>query len=164
MAWTGKILRVDLSSGNIAAEPRERMVARMMNETAGGLIKRWCQQRGVKVLTSTGVTGLEAGDPLGVELDDGQTLAADLVIRATGVRPNVDFLTASGIDLDQGVLVNECLRPTSRGSTPPATLVGVGTSRPVTSASRPSSLPRWSTGVWRRTIWCVNSSYHTGAT
>ena len=115
MAWTGKILRVDLSSGNIAAEPRERMVARMMNETAGGLIKRWCQQRGVKVLTSTGVTGLEAGDPLGVELDDGQTLAADLVIRATGVRPNVDFLTASGIDLDQGVLVNECLRTNVEG-------------------------------------------------
>lgn len=101
--------------GLTVVEPRDRMVARMMNQTAGGLIKRWCQQRGVKVLTSTGVTGLEAGDPLGVELDDGQTLAADLVIRATGVRPNVDFLTASGIDLDQGVLVNECLRTNVEG-------------------------------------------------
>jgi hypothetical protein len=29
-------------------------------------------------------------------------LTADLVIRATGVRPNVDFLEQAGIDVDQG--------------------------------------------------------------
>jgi NAD(P)H-nitrite reductase large subunit len=91
-------------------EPMDRMVPRMMNETAGGLIKRWCETKGVRVLTGLKATSIEPGTPLGVTLDDGQALPADLVIRATGVRPNVDFLADSGVEVDQGVLVSECLQ------------------------------------------------------
>jgi len=90
-------------------EPMDRMVPRMMNQTAGGLIKRWCEEQGVRVLTGCKAAAIQPGSPLGVDLDDGRTLAADLVIRATGVRPNVDFLGASGIEVDQGILVTECL-------------------------------------------------------
>ena len=36
----------------------------------------------------------------------GDTLPADLVIAATGVRPNIDFLEGSGIRTDYGVLVD----------------------------------------------------------
>jgi len=90
-------------------EPMDRMVPRMMNQTSGGLIKRWCEQQGVRVLTGCKAASIQPGAPLGVDLDDGRTLAADLVIRATGVRPNVDFLAGSGIEIDQGILVTECL-------------------------------------------------------
>jgi NAD(P)H-nitrite reductase large subunit len=90
-------------------EPMDRMVPRMMNHTAGGLIKRWCEGKGVRVLTGCKASAIQPGEPLGVELDDGRTLPADLVIRATGVRPNVGFLEASGIEVDQGILVTECL-------------------------------------------------------
>jgi NAD(P)H-nitrite reductase large subunit len=90
-------------------EPMDRMVPRMMNQTAGGLLKRWCEGKGVTVLTGAKAAAIHPGAPLGVELDDGRTLAAELVIRATGVRPHVDFLQGSGIDLDQGVLVGDCL-------------------------------------------------------
>ena len=44
-----------------------------------------------------------------VELDNGETLPADLVITATGVRSNISFLEGSGVDVDQGVLVNSQL-------------------------------------------------------
>jgi len=91
-------------------EPMDRMVPRMLNQTAGGLLKRWCEQKGVSVLTEAKATGIHPGKPLGVELDDGRNLKADLVIRATGVHPNVDFLEGSGIDIDQGLLVSECLQ------------------------------------------------------
>jgi NAD(P)H-nitrite reductase large subunit len=91
-------------------EPMDRMVPRMMNQSAGGLIKRWCETKGVRVLTGLKATSIEPGPPLGVTLDDGRTLTADLVIRATGVRPNVDFLEGSDVEVDQGVLVSECLQ------------------------------------------------------
>ena len=91
-------------------EPMDRMVPRMMNPSAGGLIKRWCETKGVRVLTGLKAASIEPGTPLGVTLDNGQTLTADLVIRATGVRPNVDFLQGSDIEVDQGVLVSECLQ------------------------------------------------------
>ena len=87
-------------------EMEDRMVPRMMNAVAGGLIKAWCENKGVKVLTSTQVEAIDAGQPLTVRLNNGNTLAADLVIAATGVRPNIDFLEGSGIRTDYGVLVD----------------------------------------------------------
>ena len=40
-------------------EMGDRMVPRMMNDTAGGMIKAWCEQKGVRVHTSTQVTAIE---------------------------------------------------------------------------------------------------------
>ena len=45
-----------------------------------------------------------------VRLSNGQTLDADLVISATGVKPNVAFLKDSGIECGQGVLADERLQ------------------------------------------------------
>ncbi|MFZ5558978.1 MAG: NAD(P)/FAD-dependent oxidoreductase [Pseudomonadota bacterium] len=90
-------------------EMGNRLVPRMMSETAGGLIKRWVETRGVRVLTSTRVEKMEpAGkDAVDVTLSDGSHLTVDLVVNATGVAPNVDFLKSSGIRIDAGVLVDE---------------------------------------------------------
>jgi NAD(P)H-nitrite reductase large subunit len=90
-------------------ELENRMVPRMMNEASGGLIKRWCEQRGVRVLTSTRVEAITGGNPLAVSLSTGETLIANLVISATGVAPNTQFLEGSNVDIDQGILVNEYL-------------------------------------------------------
>lgn len=51
-----------------------------------------------------------AGSAMRVRLSNGQTLEADLVISATGVKPNVGFLKGSGIECDQGVLTDERLQ------------------------------------------------------
>ncbi len=90
-------------------EMSDRMVPRMMNEKAGYLIKQWCRQKGINVLTSTKVTSIEKAETsvLTLHLDHDNTVDADLLISATGVRPNIDFLTTSGIKTDQGVLVNQ---------------------------------------------------------
>src|SRR5579885_1378232 len=90
-------------------EMANRMVPRMMNTTAGGLIKQWCLDKGVRVHTSTKVTAIEKGPDgrgLRVRLDNGTVLPADLIISATGVRPNIGFLKGSGIKTDHGVLIN----------------------------------------------------------
>jgi NAD(P)H-nitrite reductase large subunit len=86
----------------------DRMVPRMMNEKAGNLIKQWCIHKGVKVHTSTQVTSIEKSQisALKIQLDHGNTIDADLLVSATGVRANIDFLADSGIKTDQGILVN----------------------------------------------------------
>ena len=93
-------------------EMGNRMVPRMMTETAGGLIKRWCESKGVKVLTSTRVEAISRSksEALEVKLADGQVLAADLVISATGVRPNIDLANAMGLKTDVGVRVDDAMR------------------------------------------------------
>jgi NAD(P)H-nitrite reductase large subunit len=46
-------------------EMGDRMVPRMMNETAGGMIKAWCERQGVRVHTSTQVNSI--AEPGGLE-------------------------------------------------------------------------------------------------
>jgi NAD(P)H-nitrite reductase large subunit len=95
-------------------EMADRMVPRMMNAAAGGLIKKWCATKGIEVLTSTKVTAIEdtgeARDPLRVVLDRGAPLRAALVVVATGVRPNIAFLEGSGIETDFGIRVDSHLK------------------------------------------------------
>ncbi len=92
-------------------EAEDRMVPRMMNDTAGNLIKKWCEDKGITVLTSTRVTQLTANEKrLNVELDNGRSTAADLVVVATGVRSNVEFLQGSGIEVNEGIKVNDRLQ------------------------------------------------------
>ncbi len=92
-------------------EMGDRMVPRMMNQAAGGMIKRWCESKGVNVHTSTRVESIEkAGTALKVRLDNGKLLDADVVISATGVRSNLEFLKGSGIETDFGVKVNDRLQ------------------------------------------------------
>lgn len=89
-------------------EMGNRMVPRMMTEGAGNMIKRWVEQKGIRVYTSTKVEAIEQGNGgLRARLGNGETLEVDLVISATGVRSNIAFLKESGIAMDAGVLVND---------------------------------------------------------
>ncbi|MEZ5453732.1 MAG: FAD-dependent oxidoreductase [Thiothrix sp.] len=91
-------------------EMENRMVPRMMDDQSGGLLKQWCESKGVTVLTSTRVLSVsEDSDKLAVELDGRDPLTVNLVICATGVRPNTEL--ASGLlDVNHGILVNERLQ------------------------------------------------------
>ena len=92
-----------------------RMVARMMDETAGGMLGRWCTKKGVNVLVNTKVNGIRPGsdDPAGkltVDLSNGQAVPASLVVLAVGVRSNTGFLVGSGIDTNVGIKVDRFLQ------------------------------------------------------
>ena len=101
--------KVDLT----VVEMGDRMVPRMMTATAGGLIKSWVQKKGVQVYTDTKVQEITSADSgLSVKLSNGVAIEVDLVISATGVRPNIDFLSSSGLEIDRGILVNECMQTT----------------------------------------------------
>ena len=145
-------------------EMGDRMVPRMMGPTAGGMIKGWCEKKGVTVYTGARVeaidrpalapsaapaaapvaappapepgllhrlalaVGLASAPPppapapipvvaaaaptapMSVRLSTGQCLDADLVISATGVKPNIGFLEHSGITCLLGVLTDEHLQ------------------------------------------------------
>ena len=101
-------------------EVAPRMVARMMDETAGGMLGRWCVSKGVKVATNTKVESItEAPGPngatLSVGLSNGTSVPAKLVVLAAGVRSNTSFLVGSGIDVGQGIHVDETLQTSVPG-------------------------------------------------
>jgi NAD(P)H-nitrite reductase large subunit len=131
--FIGCIIMEALASRGVklsVVEMGDRMVPRMMGPVAGGMIRDWCEAKGVQVFTGTRVEAIEsgaekgllgklasavglssgdsgeAGGPLRVRLSNGQTVEADLVISATGVRPAIGYLKDSGITCLQGVLTD----------------------------------------------------------
>lgn len=134
--FIGCIIMEALAARGVAlsvVEMGDRMVPRMMGPTAGGMIRDWCEKKGVKVFTGTKVEAIEraTSEPTGivgklasamglgssepakglrVKLSGGQTVEADLVISATGVRPAIGFLKDSGITCLVGVLTDEHLQ------------------------------------------------------
>ncbi len=96
-------------------EMGDRMVPRMMGPTAGGMIRDWCEKKGVEVFTGTRVEAIDAGTPLSVRLSTGKRVSADLVISATGVKPAIGFLENSGITCLQGVLTDEYMQTNVAG-------------------------------------------------
>ncbi|HKB53027.1 MAG TPA: FAD-dependent oxidoreductase, partial [Ramlibacter sp.] len=96
-------------------EMGDRMVPRMMGPTAGGMIKDWCQRQGVQVFTGTKVEAISPGTPLSVRLSNGERLASDLVISATGVRPAIGFLEHSGVRCLVGILTDEHMQTNVAG-------------------------------------------------
>jgi NADPH-dependent 2,4-dienoyl-CoA reductase/sulfur reductase-like enzyme len=96
-------------------EMGDRMVPRMMGPTAGGMIRDWCQKKGVDVHVGTKVEAIDAGTPMSVRLSSGQRVTADLVISATGVRPAIGFLENSGVTCLAGVLTDEHMQTSVPG-------------------------------------------------
>lgn len=89
-----------------------RMVARMMDETAGGMLGRWCEKLGVRVMTNTKVERIlpgNGGAPLSVGLSNGEFVPAGLVVLAAGVRSNTSVLAGTGAKVNQGIVVNQFL-------------------------------------------------------
>jgi len=112
--FIGCIILEALASRDVnltVVEMEDRMVPRMMDQNSGNLIKKWCQNKGVVVHTSTRVESIiEDGNSLKVVLNNGETVDADIVISATGVKSNIQFLEGSGINTEFGVLVNNRLQ------------------------------------------------------
>jgi 3-phenylpropionate/trans-cinnamate dioxygenase ferredoxin reductase subunit len=73
----------------------------------GGLTAPWYAAAGVALRTGEMVSSVEDG---GLALASGDWLAADVIVTAVGVRPNVGWLSGSGLALSNGVEVNGSLR------------------------------------------------------
>jgi NAD(P)H-nitrite reductase large subunit len=99
-------------------EMGDRMVPRMLDETAGGLLKEWCELKGVSVHTNSRITKLEPNaaseeDTLLVDLDNGSQIPAHLVVVAAGVAPNVEFVDPNALKQEQGILINRKMMTTA---------------------------------------------------
>jgi NADPH-dependent 2,4-dienoyl-CoA reductase/sulfur reductase-like enzyme len=88
-------------------EMGDRVLPRMMPQGAAALIKRWCETKGVRVLTGSRVVHIDHdASGLHARLESGETLDVDVIISATGVRPKIGFLAGSGIATETGILVD----------------------------------------------------------
>ncbi|MFI1028638.1 NAD(P)/FAD-dependent oxidoreductase [Streptomyces sp. NPDC020951] len=86
------------------------MVGPLGELVARALLERH-EERGVRFVLGTGVTGFEGDDRVtGVALDDGTVLPADVVLESVGSLANTEWLDGNDLDLSDGVLTDAALR------------------------------------------------------
>jgi nitrite reductase (NADH) large subunit len=87
------------------------LMPRQLNPAAAGYLERHMRRIGVDVLKNARTRKIAGnGAVTGVLLEDGTTLPAQLVILATGVRPNTALARKAGIEVNNGIVVDNHLR------------------------------------------------------
>ncbi|HVU44015.1 MAG TPA: FAD-dependent oxidoreductase [Xanthobacteraceae bacterium] len=87
------------------------LMERQLDIAAGELLRRDLDARGIVFFTNSQteeIAGSERAEA--VVLADGRQLAADLVVLAIGIRPNVDLARAAKLDVNRGILVGDDMR------------------------------------------------------
>jgi NAD(P)H-nitrite reductase large subunit len=94
----------------LAVVEREgQVLPRMLDAPAADHVHRWLATRDIPVRCGATVRQIrqQADGAKSVELSDGQSLTADIVILATGIRPNLELIQGSGIATGEAILVND---------------------------------------------------------
>jgi nitrite reductase (NADH) large subunit len=81
-----------------------------LDREGGRILRKRLETLGIRVLTGRSTTRvLRRNRVEGLEFDDGARRACDLVVIATGVKPNISLAGASGLRTNRGILVDDDL-------------------------------------------------------
>jgi NAD(P)H-nitrite reductase large subunit len=87
------------------------ILPRMVDATGAELVEGWLKAHGVTVRTNVKLARIEdAKDRKRLKFSAGPDLVADVVIMATGIRTNLEWLKGAGVEVKQGVVVDDHLR------------------------------------------------------
>ncbi|GAB7530034.1 FAD-dependent oxidoreductase [Pseudomonas sp. 3A(2025)] len=89
------------------------LLERQLDFTSGRLLQKALEQRNLNFCLNAHTSALlgdDQGRVQGVRLQDGQTIAADLVVMAAGIRPETALAEKAGLPCNRGILVNDTLQ------------------------------------------------------
>ena len=93
-------------------EPQGQPLLGVLGEEVGAVFARLHRDHGVDLRLGTGVEGFEAlaGGGVGVRTSTGDVVEGDLVVVGVGITPNTQLAEAAGLEVDNGIVVDELLR------------------------------------------------------
>jgi nitrite reductase (NADH) large subunit len=119
----GGLLGLEAAHGLVKAGARvtlvhlmDRLMERQLDPVAADMLRRAVVARGVAVLLAAKTTRIVGGQRVeAVELEDGRSLTADLVVMAVGIRPNAELAAAAGLAVKCGIVVDDGLETSAAG-------------------------------------------------
>lgn len=90
-------------------EPTNHLWSKFASPEYGAFLKKKMEAAGAEVILGDEVMEIM---PTGVKTKSGRVIDGDIVLAGVGVKPNLEFALAAGLDVDEknGVLVNEFLQ------------------------------------------------------
>lgn len=105
------LLLTSLGVETTLIEMADRVMGRMLDADIAKIVLGLLTKRGANVRLNSKIKAfMDKPHAKSVELESGEILRADLLIAATGVKPNIEFLNGSGIKTDWGILTDGHLR------------------------------------------------------
>ena len=89
------------------------LLDRQLDETAAHMLQKNLEERGLKFALEKNTASLQAdesGRVGSIHFKDGQSLAAELVVMAVGIRPNTALAESAGIHCNRGIVVNDSMQ------------------------------------------------------
>jgi len=89
------------------------LLERQLDETAGKMLQKSLEDKGLKFLLETQTEALiqgESGRVAAIRFKGGMQIPADLVVMAAGIRPNYTLAESSGIYCNRGIVVNDTMQ------------------------------------------------------
>ena len=97
-------------------EPAAVPLERVLGAEVGAIYRDIHTDHGTRMLMGTGVEAFEGDDTIGrVRTSDGRTLECDFAVVGVGVQPRIRLAAQAGLDVDDGILVDEYLETSKRG-------------------------------------------------
>jgi NAD(P)H-nitrite reductase large subunit len=88
-----------------------RILPRMVDDAGAEIVEGWLKAHGVAIRTNVKVTKIEdAKGKKRLRFASGADLVCDVVVMATGIKTNLEWLKDSGVRINRGVVVDEYLR------------------------------------------------------
>ncbi|PTU26794.1 nitrite reductase large subunit [Bacillus subtilis] len=87
------------------------IMQKQLDQTAARLLQTKLEQKGLTFLLekdTVSISGTTRAD--GIHFKDGASLKADLIVMAAGVRPNIELAVSAGIEVNRGIIVNDCMQ------------------------------------------------------
>jgi len=98
---------MDVSVVHLCDWPMERQ----LDQVGGGLLKNELEKRGLKFYLSRQTEAILGDEKVtGLRFKDGEEIAADLVIMAAGIRPNIALAKSANIHCERGIVVNDTMQ------------------------------------------------------
>ncbi len=89
----------------------DSLMERQLDKPASALLKTSLEERGLHFMMEAQTAEILGDERVtGVRFADGAELAADLVVMAVGIRPNIQLAQAAGIHCERGIVVNDTLQ------------------------------------------------------
>src|SRR5215469_2331647 len=88
----------------------ERVWSRVFTPKMSQFFETYYSRRDVRVRKQASLSAIDGKESVhSAKLSDGEEIACDLVVAGIGVTPVTDFLEGSGVQMDDGIVVNEFL-------------------------------------------------------
>ncbi|WP_029062463.1 FAD-dependent oxidoreductase [Labrenzia sp. DG1229] len=88
-------------------EAQDRPMKRVVSQAVSDYFTRLHQDKGIDMRLETGVESIEGDETVtGVKLNNGDVISAELVLIAVGAEPNDQLAAETGLEVDNGVLVD----------------------------------------------------------